>query len=133
MAIANEGEGLAQELFIKDKEGNIFRAGFSYSLDTTAPTAGELSPATGDWTADAVTVSLSASDGTSGIAGVTLEKPDGSGQALTGDGSYSFEAGVNGGLHRSPSQTGRATARSAASPSGTLTAPPPALMSRGAS
>ena len=37
-----------------------------------------------------------ASDGTSGIAGVTLEKPDGSGQALTGDGSYSFEAGVNG-------------------------------------
>ncbi len=96
VAIANEGEGLAQELFIKDKEGNIFRAGFSYSLDTTAPTAGELSPATGDWTADAVTVSLSASDGTSGIAGVTLEKPDGSGQALTGDGSYSFEAGVNG-------------------------------------
>ena len=94
--IAKEGEGLTQELFIKDKEGNIFRAGFSYSLDMTAPTAGELSPSTGDWTADAVTVSLSASDGTSGIAGVMLEKPDGSGQALTGDGSYSFEAGVNG-------------------------------------
>ena len=96
VAIANEGKGLTQELFIKDKEGNIFRAEFSYSLDTTAPTAGELSPATDDWTADAVTVSLSASDGTSGIAGVTLEKPDGSEQPLTGDGSYSFEAGVNG-------------------------------------
>ena len=96
VAIANEGEDLVQELFIKDKEGNIFRAGFSYSLDTTAPTAEELSPSTGDWTADAVTVSLSASDGTSGIASVTLEKPDGSEQSLAGDGSYSFEAGVNG-------------------------------------
>ena len=96
VAIANEGKGLTQVLFIKDKDGNIFRAGFSYSLDMTDPTAGELSPSTGDWTADAVTVSLSASDGTSGIAGVTLEKPDGSEQPLTGDGSYSFEAGVNG-------------------------------------
>ena len=96
MTIDNEGEGLTQELFIKDKEGNIFRAEFSYSLDTTDPAAEELSPSTGDWTADAVTVRLSASDGTSGIARVTLEKPDGSEQPLTGDGSYSFEAGVNG-------------------------------------
>ena len=96
VAIAKEGKDLEQVLFIKDEEGNIFRAGFSYSLDMTAPTAGELSPSTDDWTADAVTVSLSASDGTSGIAGVTLEKPDGSEQPLTGDGSYSFEAGVNG-------------------------------------
>lgn len=96
MDIAKEGEGLEQGLFIKDKEGNIFRAGFSYSLDMTDPTAEELSPSTVDWTADAVTVRLSASDGTSGIASVTLEKPDGSEQPLTGDGSYSFEAGVNG-------------------------------------
>ena len=96
VAIAKEGKDLEQVLFIKDEEGNIFRAGFSYSLDMTAPTAEELSPSTGDWTADAVTVRLFASDGTSGIASVTLEKPDGSEQSLAGDGSYSFEAGVNG-------------------------------------
>ena len=40
VTIDNEGEGLTQELFIKDKEGNIFRAEFSYSLDTTDPTGG---------------------------------------------------------------------------------------------
>ena len=38
VAIAKEGKDLEQVLFIKDEEGNIFRAGFSYSLDTVSYT-----------------------------------------------------------------------------------------------
>ena len=132
VAIAKEGEDLTQVLFIKDEEGNIFRAGFSYSLDMTDPTAGELSPprATGR-----PMPSRSASSPPTAPPALQASPW----KSLTEANSPSPATAAirlkpaSTATTPSPSQTGRATARSAASPSGTLTVPPPALWSRGAS
>lgn len=86
-----------ETVYVKDSSGNIYETEITYKLDKTAPQVSDLTADKTEWTADGVTVSFDASDATAGIDSVTVKKPDGTTETLTGSGGdYSFTADSNG-------------------------------------
>lgn len=88
-----------ETVYVKDKDGNIYETDVSYKLDHTNPTVkvvdqpGEGAP----WTDEDISIRAEISDDESGIASVTVTKPDSTTETLTGEnGSYTFNATQNG-------------------------------------
>lgn len=88
-----------ETIYVKDKGGNIYEIDVSYKLDHTNPTVKVVDqPGEGDsWTDKDISIRAEISDDESGIASVTVTKPDGTTETLTGEnGSYTFNATQNG-------------------------------------
>ena len=86
-------------VYVKDSEGHIYETEITYKLDKTDPAVSDVEQPAEDapWTRDDVTVSFTASDAAAGIGSVTVKKPDGSTETLTGSGGeYNFTAVENG-------------------------------------
>lgn len=99
-SITFDQEGDCTEtVYVKDKDGNIYETDVSYKLDHANPTVKVVDkPGEGDpWTDEDISIRAEISDDESGIASVTVTKPDGTTETLTGEnGSYTFNATQNG-------------------------------------